>query len=249
MLKHKQDVALQDQHTPLVDLYFHRHTGSSAVLTSPLAIDDYILNVESGHGFSAGEMVCIKEGIRFYQAIVLSVTATTITLDTPLDYAYTVAATCTSSEHDLAAANGSPGSPLIYHLKPNIGAKWDIVRIMFYFESSAAQNDGLFGADPALTNGLVLRKRDGIYNNIFNVKTNGEFAQRAYDRTYIAKPPAGVLGSMVVRRTFGGQSKNGVVIRLNGTNEDEFEAIVRDNLTGGNNTHIHIIAQGHIVQD
>jgi len=239
------DVAVQDQTTDLVNSYMHRHTGASATLTADTTIDDYVLDVESGHGFNATELVCLKENGRFYQGTILSTTATTITLDTPLDYAYTIGSLCTSSILDLTV-NGSPASPLIYHIKPPSGVKWDIVRILFYIEDDSAMDDGKFGGISALTNGIVLRSKNGTYLNIANVKTNGDFAQIAFDRDYVAKPPAGTGHSMIVRRTFGGQSKNGVVIRLDGDKDDELEVIVRDDLTGL--SHFHVIVQGHVVQ-
>jgi hypothetical protein len=239
-------VNLQDQTTDLVDLYLHKHTGESATISSNTAIDDYVISVNAGYTTTAGELVCIKEGTNYYQGTVISNTATTVTLDTPLDYAFTTAASFTFSDHDLSVA-GSAATPLIFHIQPNAGVKWDIVRIMLYIEDDVAMDDGKFGGISALTNGVVLRKKDGSYHNIFNVKTNGEFAQRAYDRDYVAKPPAGTGHSMIVRRTFGGQSKNGVVIRLDGDTPDELEVIIRDNLTGL--SHFHVIAQGHVVTD
>ena len=184
------DVAIQDQTTDIVDLYMHSHAGVAATLTAPTAIDDYVLAVEAGHGTSAGELVCLKENKRFYQGLILSTTATTITLDTPLDYAYSIGTLCAASVLDLTV-NGSPASPLIYHIKPPAGVKWDVVRIMFYIEDDVAMDDGKFGGIAALTNGIVLRSKNGTYLNIFNVKTNGDFAQRAFDRTYVSKPPAG----------------------------------------------------------
>lgn len=235
---------LQDQTSDIVNLYMHRHTGASAILTTDTAINDYVLQVETGHGFNATEMVCFKENERFYQGAILSTTATTITLDSPLDYAYTDSASLTSSVLDLTV-NGSPASPLVYHVKPTTGTQWDIVRILFYIEDDSAMDDGKFGGIAALTNGIVLRSKNGTYLNIFNVKTNGDFAQQAFDRNYVAKPPAGTGHSMIVRRTFGGQSKNGVVIRLDGDSGDELELIIRDDLTGL--SHFHIVVQGHLV--
>lgn len=54
------------------------------------------------------------------------------------------------------------------------------------------------------------------------------------------------IGS-VFRRSFAGQDKNGVVIRLNGDQGDEFQVIVQDNLTGL--THFRTVVQGHVVED
>ena len=49
------------------------------------------------------------------------------------------------------------------------------------------------------------------------------------------------------RITWGGQSKQGVVIRLDGDTNDSFVAVVRDNLTGLNKFRVKV--QGHVVED
>jgi hypothetical protein len=238
------DVFIQDQTTDIVDLYLHKHIGSDITITSNTAVGDRTINVASGHGAVAGNVVCLKEGERYYQGTILSVTATKITLDTPLDYAFTTGAYCSPTTIDLNV-DGSV-TPVEFHIRPNVGVKWDITRVMFYIEGTGTMDSGLFGDIAALTNGVVLRKKDGTYKNIFNVKSNGDFANRAYDISYDSRAPAGT-SAVRVRRSFGGQDKNGVVVRLDGTSLDELEILVQDNLTGLVN--FYVIAQGHIVED
>jgi len=48
------------------------------------------------------------------------------------------------------------------------------------------------------------------------------------------------------RRTFGGQDKNGVVVRLHGGTQDKLEIINQDDLTGLNK--LAHVSQGHVVQ-
>ena len=66
-----------------------------------------------------------------------------------------------------------------------------------------------------------------------------------FDATYIDDTlgPSGEYGFRT-RRTFGGQNKNGVVIRLDGE-DDSFQLIVQDDLTGL--TFMEAVAQGHVV--
>jgi len=237
------DVYMQDQTTPIVDLYLHKHLLT--VNGSDAAIDDRVIYSSDASSVQAGQTVCFKENGRFFQGQVLSQTDSTFNLDTPLDYAYSAGGYCSVSEHDMAV-DGS-ATTQVYHLQPSSGQQWDITRLMFYVEDSATMDDGLFGGGAALVNGIVIRKRDTVYYNLFNIKTNGEFAQRAYDRSYTTKPPAGTGHSMIVRRTFAGASKNGVAIRLNGTSGDQLEALIQDSHTAALD-HLHIIAQGHIVE-
>lgn len=240
----KQDVFVQDQHSSIVDLYMHEHIGNPITLTSPTVLDDIVLDVQAGHGAIAGNLICIKENARFYQGEVLSVTATTINVDTPLDYTFSAGAICTATTKQMAV----DGSAItrVFHAKPGVGVKWDITRMLFFLEGTLAMDNGKFGDEAALTNGIVVRKRDGTYQNIFNAKTNGDFATRAYDITYDEKAPAGTT-AVRVRRSFAGQDKNGVTIRLDGSVGDDLEILIRDDLTGMVN--FNAIAQGHVVQD
>lgn len=248
-------VNIQDQTSPLIDLYLSQKIADINI-TVNTSLDDKTVSIESGVAPLVGNLVCFKEGTAFYQGFIISVVSLggddyNITLDSPLDYAYTTAGGCSIREHDLATADGSVNTQ-IFSLSPfnlDNGTRWDIVRLMFYIESSSAMDDGLFGDQTALTNGLVIRRKNGFFQNLFNIKSNGEFAQRAYDRQYAqaAKPPSGTAYSLITRRTFGGQNKNGVVIRLNANDSDSLQALVQDDLTALD--HVHIIAQGHLVQD
>ena len=238
------EVAIQDQFSSIVDLYIHEHIGSPITLTSPTAIDGTDLNVQAGHGAVAGNLICIKENARFYQGEVLSTTATTIALDTPLDYAFSAGAICTATTKQMAVDGSS--ATKVFHAKPGAGVKWDITRMLFFLEGTAAMDNGKFGDIASLTNGIVVRKKDGTYKNIFNAKNNGDFATRAYDITYDAKAPAGTT-AVRVRRTFAGPDKNGVTIRLDGDAGDELEILIRDDLTGM--VSFNAIAQGHVVED
>jgi len=239
-----KDTFVQDQFSSIVDLYMHEHTGSPITLTSDTALDDTVLNVLAGHGAVSGNLLCIKENARFYQGEVLSVTATTITVDTPLDYAFSAGAICTATSKQMAVDGSSVTQ--IFHAKPAAGVKWDITRMMFFLEGTATMDNGKFGDIAAITNGIVVRKKDGTYKNIFNAKKNGDFALRAYDITYDAKAPAGTT-AVRVRRSFAGQDKNGVTVRLDGDEGDELEILIRDDLTGMVN--FNAIAQGHLVED
>ena len=239
-------VNVQDQTTPIVDLYAHRDLGE-LTLSAATTINATVINVTDASAVVAGNVICIKEGERDYQARVISKLVNATTVGTPLDYAFSTAADVHYAEHDLASVAGSLASPKVYGIAPAPDVQWDVVRVIFHIEDDAVMDDGKFGGIAALTNGVVLRVVNGDTHNVFNVKTNGEFAERAYDREYVAKPPAGTGNAMNVRRTFGGQEKNGVVIRLNGADGDEMQILVQDDLTAL--SHFHCIVQGHVVRD
>jgi hypothetical protein len=238
------DISWQDQHTPIVDLYLHKHLGNMT-LASNTSIGDTTLSLAVSHDVSSGECICLKESDRFYQGQATSVfSVNNISLDTPLDYAYTTAATASRTNKNMNV-DGS-GTTQIFHVKPPVGVSWDITRIMFYIQDGTAMDTSTFGGIAALANGIVLRKKDGTYKNIFNAKSNGDITARCDESEYdVDRAPADKFGFRAQRR-FGGVGNNGVTIRLNDSDGDELEVLVQDNLTGLE--IFNVIAQGHKVE-
>lgn len=240
------DVSLQDQTTQVVDLLLMQ-TIQTMTLAGDISIDDTGGTVISDAQPTVGNYLIAKESGRFYQGQILTSVANgadwDITVDTPSDFAFTEAgATITEGNADIAV-NGSV-TPVTFQICPPVGTKWDVVRVIILLNTTAAPKDDYFGDSNvgALTNGMIFRKKDGEYFNIFNVKTNGELALRAYDIKLLDKS-AGF--GVICRRTFGGQSKNGVVIRLDGDTADEFQVVVRDDLR--DLVDGAVVVQGHVV--
>ena len=236
------DVNVQDQVSDIVDYYLCRHLFDLA-LSSSAVIDTYNIDVVDASSIITGTYICIQEGKRAFQAQVVSIATNTITLDTPIDYGFTTAASIANRSPDLNV-DGSV-TPVIAELYPVSGVKWDIVRVIFSMVHASAADDGKFGGIDALTNGIVLRKSDTIHHTIFNAKTNGQLRERMYDIEFSDRAPAGEYGTSA-RRTFGGQSKNGVVIRLDGNLDDSIQLIIQDDLT--DLTSFRVVAQGHVVE-
>jgi len=237
-------VNVQDQHSEIIDLFLHNNLGTFS-LASPTSLGDTVLSLEAEHGVIAGEIVCIKEGASYFQGDVISVNINDITLDSPMDNTYTVAAHCHRGITNMAVDGSS--SPIVFHIRPPDEADWDVVRMNFHIEDSTAMDDGTFGGTDALTNGVVVQVRNGTYKNIFNVKTNGDFAERCHPREYVDKPPAGTGYAMNAHRVFGGQGQNGVTVRLVGADEEALVIIIQDDLTDLD--IFRVIAQGHTVTD
>lgn len=236
------DVFIQDQHSTIVDLHLHEH-GIDLTLAINTVLGSKIITLEPGHGLAFGNFISFEEVGRCYEGQVIAVAVDDITLDSPLDFAFTIAANLHESKPDLNV-NGLV-TPVVFHNGPASGCKWDITRMIFLIESTQIMDSSKFGSLDALINGIVVRKKDGTFKNIFNVKTNGEFALRSFDVVYDDRAPAGTFGFRV-RTTFAGQSKRGVTIRLDGNLGDELETLVQDDLTGL--SKFRIIMQGHRVQ-
>lgn len=237
------EIEVQDQYTDLIDYYLTRHLHN-LTLSSDITFESYTIQVTDGSSVANGTYIMIQENMRVFQAKILSGGGTnTLTLDTPCDYPFTAAAASINNVTPELDVNASI-TPVEATLKPAAGVSWDITRIIISMVHLGPADDGMFGDLAALTKGVILRKSNGIHHTIFNAKTNGELRERMYDVTYSDKAPAGQYGTSG-RRTFGGQSRNGVTIRLDGDSGDELQILIQDDLTGL--TTFRIIAQGHIV--
>lgn len=236
------DVYIQDQTSELVELYLCQLINA-VTLASNTTIDTYTFNLVAGHGVVVGNMMCFKEGTHFMQADVLIVATNTITIDRPLDFAFTTAATVNRTTHDMNV-NGSV-TRQVFEVSPiNTTVNFDITSIIFSIEDNSVMDTSLFGGLPALTRGIVLRRTDGTYKTIFNAKSNDDFFHHCDDHIFIDKAPSGYYGFVTTKR-FNGQSNNGVALRLNVASGDAIQVIVQDDLTGL--TGFEVIVRGHVV--
>jgi len=253
-------VAIQDQFTEIIDLKMATKLDDLTLLNN-YSVNDTTIDVETtGVTPTLNDTICLKDldGVAFYQGTPLEVTNLganqyRIKLDTPLDFAFGIDDGCSLTNTNLAV-DGST-TPVVFAVTPAklaFGTKWDINRIMISFAgtgevSDPQPDDTSFGTIPAINKGLVLRTVNGVTKNVFNVKTNGALRQRCGgDLIYV---PASKTGLYAVhgRRTFNGQEKNGVSIRLGSQGEtgDQIQLIVQDDLT---DMEIgEAIIQGHVV--
>jgi hypothetical protein len=235
-------VNLQDQHSEMIVVPLHIVIQSGPLLALATIVDATNITLTGGHSCTGGHSICIKEGTHFYIGIVLSVTTNVLNLDTPLDYAFTTAAEVCIGNPNLSV-NGSI-TPKIAHLSPPFGVQWDITRLHVRMIDVQVMDAGTFGGRAALPNGVVLRRSDGSGKNIANVKSNGDLAMMASGYSFDAKPPSGHYG-FTSYHVFGGQEHVGVTLRLDGSDNDEIQAIIQDDLTGID--VVKIVAIGHVV--
>jgi hypothetical protein len=241
-------VNVQDQTSRILDLYFIQQLQAPATLAVETVPDTYTFEVTDSTGFVDGDYVGIvcPSGEFFFANQIGAPVANVITVDTPIDVTAPVGCNVLRTTKDMAV-DGSV-TRQIFQIGPiggTAGIDVDITRTTGSMTDADVMDDEKFGGLPALTKGLVLRKNDGVLQNIWNVKTNREFAVVcAGDFNYADKAPAGFYGARF-RNTFGGQEKHGVVIRLEPG--ETLEIIVQDDLTGLDS--FEIMAQGHVVTD
>jgi len=244
------DVNIQDQHTKAIIVKFNQ-VQNSTTLAANTAVNDKDIVVTSAAGITIGSYIILFNvpAARFMFAYAINVVGTTITLDTPLDYGYPIGTyvdtTVTNMSVDGSVTTQAfglrgTGAP------PGVDITVDIVRLIFSCITVTAIDLSLFGDLPKLLNGLVLRRRDGTYDNIFNVKDNGELAGIMFDFAVSQSiNPAQGQDGFVSRLTFGGQNKIGVTIRLEVGEDLEF--LIQDDISGL--TKFEVVAEGHIVEN
>ncbi len=246
-----EEVLIEDRVTPALDFYFQQQKGVTTALTNAVAINDTSMIVDSVVDIIQGDYIGVFSGVsgedRFYFATVLNVIANQVFLDTPFDFAFEAGDPVISTSRNLNV-DGS-GAPQIFRVAaggPGTDISIDITRIMIAMETNNEPQFPNFGdIVGGLTNGLVLRRVDGITRNIWNLKTNKEIANLTFDYTpYDASNPGIGVNGLASRYTFAGQDKHGVAVRLK--QGDSLEIIIQDNLL--TLLDFQIIAQGHQVQ-
>jgi len=172
----------------------------------------------------------------------------------PVDYMFDITDGCSIGTSNWAV-DGSV-IDIVFSISPygNINTtKWDITRIIFKCDGAGMSNPSdktpdytAFFTMDQVTNGAYLRTVDGHTKNIFNVKNNGDMLSRMYDVTINTELNKVGLYTTFARRTFAGQDKNGVTIRLNALGADSLEWVIQDDLTSM--VSCVAVVQGHIVE-
>ena len=243
------EVMLQDQNTDVIIQKFNLVTNSTT-LNGAIAIDDRTLVVTDATGIVVGTHLILFDpaSLRFTTVHVLGVSVNTVTFDRPIDFAYPDGTYIDVAVTNMAV-NGAT-TPVIFGIRgtgspPGVDLTFDMTRIVITMLTTGAPAYDLFGDQAALTNGVLFRKRNGRTFNIFNVKTNGEWAGIMYDLSAADKvnPSQGQNG-WIGRMTFAGQEKMGVSIRLPVGEDAQF--VIQDDLTAIE--LLEITAEGHIVK-
>lgn len=222
-----------------VDLYLHVDKAAPSI-TVDTSLNDASITVDSITDIAAGDVIDILEGIRFYQSIVTSAAGNTVGLGSPLDFAFTTAAIISTGHWNLAR-DGSGSTVTAYTLAPP-NAGFQIHQISVSMTDGTEMDSAKFGGITALTNGILFRVINGITKNLPLVVNNMGFMEQGFDIQYDPKAAAGVFGFHAVKNY---SETNGVVIQLDGTNNDELQCLIRDDLTAL--TLMAITINGHVI--
>lgn len=243
-------VFVTDQTTPALDVLFLERIKDTTIAADTV-VESYTFVAATGHGIVVGNIIEIANSTSFIQARVLAVAGDDITIDSPINHAYLAGSLLTISNKDLRV-NGSV-TPRVFAVAPSPEQRGDITRMIIGIQSANAMDFSTFGSLPALQRGCLLRVKtpNGDYVNLFNWKTNGDFALRSFDSSFQEKVGGG-LHSFVSRTTYAGSDKRGVAIRLDGgrgiVDPEELQLVVQDDLSTGL-TEFIAVAQGHELQE
>jgi len=242
-------VDVHDPHTRALDLVFIQAQGAPTTLTVQAEPEDVTITIANTAGFVDGNKVGVFSGAgEFYFGNQVGAPAgNVITLDTPIDKVFTIAGSAVITALYNMNVNGAIATE-IFQIGPIAVAREieiDVTRLLGYIQTSGSMDDAKFGDIAAgLANGVVLRHNNTAIDNVWNIKTNGEFGLLCFDTAYTANAPAGSEGFRF-RNTYAGQAKHGVTIRL--APGDILELLIQDDLSSLE--VFNMMAQGHIVGD
>lgn len=229
-------VNIKTRITDVVELYMYIDQADT-LLSAPAVKDSKLLNVVDASSVVNGHAVTLYSGTRHYQSIIVSHTANSITLASPLDYTYPTGVKVHTGAWNMAV---DATVPKIAHIHgPDTGA-YDIYQLGVSITDATAMDSSLFGGITALTNGILFRLVNGETRNLPLIVNNLGFAEYGFITEYDAKAPAGVYGFKAYKNY---NTVNGAAIRLGAG--DNLELYLQDNLSGLLNFNVTI--QGHQV--
>tara|TARA_R110002051_G_scaffold324424_2_gene421621 strand:+ start:21036 stop:21866 length:831 start_codon:yes stop_codon:yes gene_type:complete len=243
-------VFVQDQTLPILTVPFLQ-TRAPITLAADTVVNSNNITLVAGHGVLVGEVIELADTLtmEFMQADVIEVNVNVIKLDQPVNKIYTIANTTALRSTKDMIVNGSI-TQQIFSVLPLPSQSGDMVRVILELRGTDDMDFTTFGSDPELINGCVIRinNGDGTYRNLFNFKSNSDFFEQGFDHAFMLPKQGGATKGFASRVTWGGQSKHGVVIRVDGALGEAIELVIQDDLTLGTNTRFHLTAQGHALQ-
>jgi hypothetical protein len=236
------DVNTQDQTTIPVEYLMYQELND-VTFAAPVGSRENTLTLVAGHNMAVGDFINIYQidtnflgaGLTrrsFQQLEAVSVVTNTIRTDKymgfDLDPAKVVFAKRVSVDQNVL---GTIDAPVKFELCVPPDLTWDLTRIMPTMVLAGQPDDGLFGDITALTNGVMYGFESDIFDTyLLSIKANAGYKASAFDVNYSARSGGGGSWGMVVRKSFSGEDKWGVTIRLVSDTNDCFVKYVQDDL-------------------
>ena len=231
------DVHIQSQTSQLFQYFLMNEQKTDITLTTSISMDDEVINVSAGHGFTgvSGEYIVIRIGDIFTQSKVIGVVTNAITIEMPIPVGIPITAGVMRGNINMNV-DGSL-TPVDFKYTSNCCGSEDaqipidIGTVIITMQHGAnVPDDGKFGGLGALTNGIYFRKENGERLNLGNYITNQAFKDVGADVEYTQKAPAGTYATNI---TFDIERIFGQVVRVNPRTDDFILARVRDDIDAG----------------
>lgn len=236
------DVFVQDQNTRIVNWVLHQ-VLNNIVLAQHTTVNTNTMVLQAGHNLVNGNIVSLLQGIKFFQGLVTNVNVNTITLDRPFDAQFRADRVYIATRGNPNAAVDGSGTTVVFRSAPPQASQWDLTQLVVYFIDNAAMDDTTLGGIAAVTNGLVLRKKNDTYLNIGNIKKNGDFKAAGCEVVYAEKVGGGQFSAQAICKF---RNDAGVTVRLDSAKNEEIELLVQDDIDAITSISATII--GHVVE-
>lgn len=232
------EVSVQDYTGDSIS-FFMTNKLQETTLTSDLIASDSTAEVVDSTGCVVGDALDLYDDNYYFQSIIREVVGNTITFTPPSDYNFNSSNTVVVCGEWNLNVDGSV-NPVNYTINPPLNRSWDIKSMGMQFTDNSDWDINTFGSRSSLTNGFVFSKGDGIKKELFLIYDNGGFALRGATITNFEKAPSGKYGFNVDLNLM---YVYGAFIMLDGSDNQELIATVRDDLT--NQDEIAITIRGH----
>ncbi len=235
-----------DVHNILINKYIHQHTATITTLAVATVGggSEYMIDVASTAGFAVGDFIDINTTtIETTHPKILGIAGTIFTLDRRIDRAHAIGDIVTKVIIDISSQIGSLASPQVYYIGPPPGEVWHMQRLLFSMVHPTAADLGTFGniASPGLTNGIIVRARiSNNYGTMTNWKITADIKTDMFDVEFDSRSTGGGSYGTSGRGTF---TEAGIVLRLDGDEEDRVELLVQDDITALDSFTMKV--QGH----
>ena len=236
------DVSIQDYTGELESYFLINVKGSGMLISDSMELSNNV-TVNSTTGCVIDESIYIYNGISSFQALITDIAGNTITFTPIIDKDFIAGESYFDCGSTNIAVDGSV-NPVIFSIKPPYNVSWDIEAISVNFIDNADMDASTFGSRTSLINGLLIRRSDGDYNNLFMIYNNNGLLLRGFDLLNIPKAPSGVYMfdfRLLFEKTYGS------IIRLEGNLSDRLEIVVSDDLTS--QTRIVSTISGHLIDE
>lgn len=242
-------VNLQDQTSPAVIIPANQVIVTTT-LNGAVTLDTNTCTVDDSTGMTVGDMIVFTSttGDRYMWAYITVIAVNDLTISTYFDYAFEDGQEVSACTNDLAVDGSSTRQ--IFSLRAaepagGVGIEVDVTQVIFEFETATAPTLTDFGdIAGGLTNGLLMRRVDGTYQNIFAIRRNDELQSVSGPSDFALYSTLGfAVNGLAAKISFSGQNNVGVTLRIGPLEDLQF--IVSDDLSSLDELRVMII--GHIV--